>query len=654
MSSGTTTVGKVQYIVDVDTSGLITGIKEAENTVSKSENKFGSSAKNIAGKVGGALATVGKAAVAAGAAAVTAIGGVIATGGFDRAMNVEQAQFKLKGLGHDAESVDAIMKNALASVKGTAYGLGDAATVAASVVAAGVKPGQELERTLKLIGDAAAISGRDMTEMGAIFNKVAAAGKLTGQELNQLTDSGIPVLQLLGDSLGKTTDEVREMVSAGKVGFAEFQNAIEKGMGGAALTMGETFSGALANVKAAMSRLGETIMTPMAQGLTPVLGILISMFDDIGSGITDNIGKNAAKVGEMMNEVLNNFVNNLAPIIQNIVPVVVELLLSIIRTLPSLLTNMLPVILDSVTQLIMGIVRALPSLLQALVAAIPIVIDAVVKMLSGFIDALPIILPQIISGLVGMITTLIKQITRPDFLIMVIKAAITLLMEIVKAIPQIIVALVEALPDIIMNIIDFFTNPSTLKMMIDAAVTLFLSLVNAIPQILGALIGAFGNLFSQLWNKLQGMFSDFAGNFGQSIGNIFKNAINGVLGYIEQFINNPIEIINGAIGVLNAIPGIDIGKIPRVYLPRMATGGIVEATPGGRAIIAGEGGQDEWVVPESKMASLIDKIGGSSGQNITINVSGTFATSPAERRAVADQIVEALNQTQRARLGATI
>ena len=120
---------------------------------------------------------------AVGSAIGDFVGKMVIQGGFDRAMNIEQAQFKLKGLGHDAESVDAIMKDALASVKGTAYGLGDAATVAASAVAAGIQPGENLERTLKLVADASAISGRTMDEMGAIFNKVATSNKVTGREV---------------------------------------------------------------------------------------------------------------------------------------------------------------------------------------------------------------------------------------------------------------------------------------------------------------------------------------------------------------------------------------------------------------------------------------------------------------------------------------
>ncbi|NKU16439.1 hypothetical protein GS928_25915 [Rhodococcus hoagii] len=91
----------------------------------------------------------------------TAAAGVLAasiTKGLGRLKRDRAAQAKLSGLGNSTQAVGQIMDNALVSVKGTAFGLGDAATVAASAVAAGVKPGKDLERTLKLTGDAATIA----------------------------------------------------------------------------------------------------------------------------------------------------------------------------------------------------------------------------------------------------------------------------------------------------------------------------------------------------------------------------------------------------------------------------------------------------------------------------------------------------------------
>jgi len=153
------------------------GEKETENN-SKSLKEFGNSADTAGQKtlkmgdiikanlISDAIKSGLSSLVSGIKSVANAISDVILKPGFDRAMNIEQAQFKLKGLGHDAESVDAIMKNALASVKGTAYGLDEAGTVAASAVAAGIQPGEDLEKTLKLVADASAIAGTDMDEMG--------------------------------------------------------------------------------------------------------------------------------------------------------------------------------------------------------------------------------------------------------------------------------------------------------------------------------------------------------------------------------------------------------------------------------------------------------------------------------------------------------
>src|SRR5699024_2829089 len=61
-----------------------------------------------------------------------AVGGVLAGSiakGFQRLSAIEQAEAKLTGLGHSAQEVESIMDSALNAVKGTAYGMGDAASI---------------------------------------------------------------------------------------------------------------------------------------------------------------------------------------------------------------------------------------------------------------------------------------------------------------------------------------------------------------------------------------------------------------------------------------------------------------------------------------------------------------------------------------------
>ena len=213
--------------------------------------------------MGGKLASgIGKTLKIGAASAGVAAGGAIGLGltkGMGRLTAIENAQAKLTGLGNSSRDVSVIMDNALASVKGTSYGLESAATTAAMAVASGIKPGKELEQVLKTTADTAGIAGASMDEMGAIFGSVAARGKLQGDDLMQLQSRGIPVLQMLAEQTGKTSAEISEMVAAGEVDFAMFERALRENVGGAALEAGNTLQGALKNVGAAAGRAGATV-----------------------------------------------------------------------------------------------------------------------------------------------------------------------------------------------------------------------------------------------------------------------------------------------------------------------------------------------------------------------------------------------------------
>lgn len=236
--------------------------KGAQQSVAREMDGIAESAGQSAGsKMGAALGGALKVgAIAVGGAAITGLG-VALTKGFGRLQAIENAKAKLSGLGHDVETVTGIMNDAMAAVKGTAFGLDEAATVAAGAVAAGVKPGKDLERTLRLTGDAATIAGVGMGEMGAIFNKVASSNKIQGDVIAQLNDAGIPIVQLMGKELGKTAEETLNLASEGKINFETFQKAMENGLGGAALKSGDTLQGAFKNTMAAVGRIGASLLS---------------------------------------------------------------------------------------------------------------------------------------------------------------------------------------------------------------------------------------------------------------------------------------------------------------------------------------------------------------------------------------------------------
>lgn len=250
-------------------------------------------------------------------AATTALVGVTLVKGFQRLTGIDSARAKLTALGHSAKDVEAIMDDALAAVKGTSFGMGEAATTAATAVAAGIKPGKELLRYLTLVGDTAAIAETDMANMGSIFNKVTTSGRVQAMELNQMLDRGIPIIQLLAEEMGVAEDEIRNLASQGKISAEDFLNAVETGFGGAAQIMGElSFTAAWKNVGASIGRIGEAFLDAGGKGggffsqMKPLMGEFIEWSDKAVNKAAEwgvKFGKAFAKIVEKVKGVISWF-----------------------------------------------------------------------------------------------------------------------------------------------------------------------------------------------------------------------------------------------------------------------------------------------------------------------------------------------------------
>ncbi len=229
-------------------------------------------------KAGGKLQTAGKKMGEVGSTltnkitkpavgAATALATLAVYKGFKRLVGIDTARAQLKALRYDAKTVDKIMAAALKSVEGTSYGLDEAATTAATAVAAGVKPTKELEKYLSLAADTAAVANIPFNEMGNIFNKVQTSGKAQNDVLKQLSERGIPIYQYLGKTIGKSTAEVEKMASKGKIDTKTFLKAVDKNIGGAAKIIGEeSFVAAVKNVGSDIGRIGANFLDAGGKG----------------------------------------------------------------------------------------------------------------------------------------------------------------------------------------------------------------------------------------------------------------------------------------------------------------------------------------------------------------------------------------------------
>ena len=162
----------------------------------------------------------------------------------------------------------------------------------------------------------------------------------------------------------------------------------------------------------------------------------------------------------------------------------------------------------------------------------------------------------------------------------------------------------------------------------DFFVGLWDGIVNGVKTAVQWVKGAFSSVvsfFSNLIQKILGLFKNIGIKTANVIGGAFKTVINGVLKAIENILNFPIKSINKLIDVINAVPGINIATLPTFKLPRLAKGGIINqpgrGIPVGSAI-GGERGQ-EGVIPltdSQQMQLLGEAIGKYINLNATIPI----------------------------------
>lgn len=195
----------------------------------------------------------------------------IIQGGINRAKNLENAHFQLQGLLKDEEAVSAVMKNVNDSVDGTAYGLDAAAKVASQLAASGMRAGDEMYKSLRAVAGVAAMTNSDYESIGQIFTTVAGNGRLMGEQLLQLSSRGMNAAAVLGEALGKSESEIRDMVSKGKIDFQTFADAMDDAFGEHAKKANETFNGALSNIKAALARIGALFISPLIVQNGPIV-----------------------------------------------------------------------------------------------------------------------------------------------------------------------------------------------------------------------------------------------------------------------------------------------------------------------------------------------------------------------------------------------
>ena len=250
-----------------DGANMDSGLDKSASKLSGLKDTAKSVGSQVAGFFATSFGSVGKSIATAIGTVTAGVTTLAATGGMSRALNIEKAQAMFKGMKLEWGDFYQTIQD---SVDGTAFGFDTAATAAAQLAASGVAAGSDMEKALNGCVGTTATFSQDLGDLSSIWAKVAANGKLSGEQVAQFTDRGINAISVLSTYLGKSSDEVSAMVTAGKIDFQTFSDAMYASFGDSAKAANESFTGSMANMKAALSKIGQDWMTPLKDSAIPV------------------------------------------------------------------------------------------------------------------------------------------------------------------------------------------------------------------------------------------------------------------------------------------------------------------------------------------------------------------------------------------------
>lgn len=191
------------------------------------------------------------------------------------------------------EKGEALMAELTKTAAVTPFNMKDVAGGAKQLLAFGIEA-EKINDTLIRLGDIAAGTGAHVGQLTNVFGQIKAAGRMNGGDLLQFINAGVPIIKALADTMGVAESQVKELISAGKVGFPEVEAAIksltDEGamFGGMMTNLSESITGKIStledNFDQMLNKIGEKSEAIMS-GAIDASSFLIEHYEAIGKAI---------------------------------------------------------------------------------------------------------------------------------------------------------------------------------------------------------------------------------------------------------------------------------------------------------------------------------------------------------------------------------
>lgn len=458
------------------------------------------------------------------------------------------------------------------------------------------------------------------------------------------------------EKLNKTATAFGTMGEDFNAGFIESLTTVGnkyKDVQGAMDKVKDIANGGLKN---ALSGLGRTFLnsfTPIGELITPILAGIIGLITVAIQGIQQGF----AKVGDVISSVLSKIdTSGITELTSQVSEVLAPAFDEVRKAIDEMKVALEPIakeILGKIGNAIQNVVNQAQKILSVVGPPILAIIKKIIQTVIGMIPVITSILQvvgSVASGIISFINMVVTYVgtaiaTILGFIMPIVQIVATIVANIWSVILTVAQNIWSKVSEVVTAIIGFVSN--LFKTVSDIINKIWSKIQDSMNKVRDKVQGVIDNInkyfnnvkstvsdvFNGIWSKVQGVMD----NVGNKISNVLQGiqnswsglkgfvsgvfggiegAVSSLVGSVKGMVNGVIGGINGAIGIINKIPGVHIGKIPR-----LERGGVLKR--GQIGLLEGNGA--EAVVPLERNKAWIRAVAKDMAQimpSVTTNNNG--------------------------------
>lgn len=359
----------------------------------------------------------------------------------------------------------------------------------------------------------------------------------------------------------------------------------------------------------------ERVAQKIAEKLPEILEKIIDAVPKVVDGVAEFIATQSPKLVEVVIQIVTSLVEAMPSIIRHLVDAVPPIIAAITKLLPTLFKALTQAILKNAPALvkalirlsievtkmfpdiILPIIRMMPELFtamaKAVVEAAPEIIEAFGEMFVEVAESLPELFGAIVSAFTGLRDGIAEALASAwvemetaaqpaaEAVVGVWKEAVNNTISVFEEIGSAASAAWDSIKNAAESAGEFVSgvwdeSVNNVTGFIDDVVTDFTTGWDDIKKGASDAVDNVGEFFSGMWDNVKTTVSTVGSKIGETLGSTIKAGVNGVLEFVEDGLNNIPNAINGAIDLINNLPGVSIKPMDRITLPRLAKGGVVD------------------------------------------------------------------------------